>query len=61
MATPKSPCYGCERRQLLCHCSCDDYAMFKRAMDDYNAIVNKAKDEFRNIRDYEIRNKCKRR
>ena len=60
MTMPKTPCYGCDKRTVTCHCECDDYAMFKSAMSDYNAVINSEKDKEREMRSYEIRNFNKR-
>ena len=29
-----SPCYGCEKRCLLCHAHCDEYADWSRGMSE---------------------------
>lgn len=61
MAIPKNPCYQCERRCVACHSSCVEYAIYKTDMAEYNAVINKAKDEERIRRDYEIRQVLRRR
>ncbi len=60
MTIPKTPCYGCDKRTVTCHCGCKEYKSFKEAMADYNAVINSEKDKEREMRSYEIRNINKR-
>lgn len=61
MAVPENPCYKCERRCVTCHSNCVEYATYKAELAEYNAVINKAKAEERQVRDYEIRQALKRR
>lgn len=46
MADKKVPCYGCERREPLCHSSCEDYKRFCKAREEEaKAIRKKRADE----------------
>ncbi len=41
---PESPCRDCEKRQLSCHSTCEDYIAFDKAKKAYNEKVSKAKE-----------------
>ena len=40
-----SPCYHCERRHKLCHSDCEDYALYRKAVDE---IANKKQNDIYN-------------
>lgn len=39
--SPKSPCYGCNDRHMLCHSDCSRYEEFRGEVDAYNARLYK--------------------
>ncbi len=41
-----SPCYHCERRHKLCHSDCEDYALYRKAVEEF--ANNKKSDVYTN-------------
>ena len=47
MTEPRRCCKDCENRTVNCHCTCEDYAEYKRELAEFNEAVQKAKDRER--------------
>ena len=41
----KSPCYGCENREIGCHAKCEAYITFRTEQDRINRERYRANDE----------------
>lgn len=41
--SPKSPCYGCHDRYILCHSNCSKYVEFRNEVIAYNVRLYKAR------------------
>lgn len=41
----KSPCLGCESRELGCHAYCEDYQDFRTANETTNNLIRKKKEQ----------------
>lgn len=33
---PSSPCYGCEKRNISCHSTCEEYIAYQQKMIEFN-------------------------
>ena len=40
----KNSCKGCDRRHVNCHSTCEDYKLFRKAKDEENEKIRKAKE-----------------
>lgn len=47
MTEPRKCCKDCENRTPSCHCTCEDYKEYRKALDERNAVINKEKDKRR--------------
>ena len=52
MTYPRKCCKDCENRTPMCHCFCEEYAAYKKELEEYNAAVKKAKESQRIMSDY---------
>lgn len=41
---PEPPCLDCEERRARCHGRCKRYKAFRKALDEYNALVEEQRD-----------------
>ena len=55
----KTPCYGCERRDAHCHCSCEDYKRFSQAREKELEALRKKRNEEEMVIDVIIKSKEK--
>lgn len=60
MPEPRKCCKDCDKRTPECHCTCEDYKEYKKALDEHNAAVRKAKEQ-ENIMSSYIRDNYKKR
>ena len=51
----KAPCYGCERREPLCHGSCEDYKRFSQAREEELEAIRKKRNEEGMVTDVRIK------
>ena len=61
MAIPNSPCHGCDKRAVGCHSNCLEYDIYKVDMAQYNSTIREAKNKAKEMLEYDIKHKCKRR
>lgn len=40
---PENKCFGCTKRRVGCHSECEDYILFKKQLDEQNAIIREKK------------------
>ena len=40
-----NPCSECDDREVLCHSKCEKYKEFRKALDDRNISIRKARKE----------------
>ena len=44
----KNKCFGCEKRTVGCHSTCEDYLEFRKQKDNENTEIQKSKrDDYR--------------
>lgn len=60
MTYPRKCCKDCENRTIYCHCTCEEYKVYKKELDEYNAAIRKAKEQ-ENIMSGYIRDNYKKR
>jgi hypothetical protein len=51
----KTPCYGCERREPLCHSSCEEYKAYAQARADRSRMICSKRAEERMVNDVLIK------
>lgn len=39
----QSPCFGCDKRYVGCHSVCDEYAMYKKRVDEQKERIENEK------------------
>ena len=61
MTEPRKCCKDCENRTPSCHCTCEDYAEYKKEMAEFNEAIKKSKERERNMNEYNYHNASKRR
>lgn len=44
MTYPRNCCKGCENRTPVCHCFCEEYAAYKKELNEYNEAIRKQKE-----------------
>lgn len=49
-----SPCLNCERRQVGCHSTCEDYLQYKAAVAEAKEKINQQKNREAIIREFDI-------
>lgn len=52
---PSAPCFGCEQRELGCHSTCERYGEFRKALDEYNAIIAEYNAREKMVVDYQVK------
>ena len=52
MTEPRKCCKDCENRTPSCHCTCEDYAEYKKEMAEFKAAIEKEKDKQRVMSSY---------
>lgn len=61
---PTAPCKGCERREIGCHVTCEEYKAYEVIRDEWNKAVYNARhneavvDAFRATTAYKVK-KCR--
>lgn len=49
------PCYGCERREPLCHSSCEAYKAYKQKREDKAKVIREQRANEAMMTDVQIR------
>lgn len=54
------PCYGCEKRTINCHSTCEDYIAFSKAIRERRAMEHKKRSEENDVYRYtkDMKEKC---
>ena len=58
----KGPCFGCNKRQMRCHSTCEDYIAYKDRLAQIKAEMIKKSDADQAVRDvlyHDLPNKAK--
>ncbi len=51
----KVPCFNCSNRSMTCHSTCEQYLLYKREREEFNATVSKKRNIEKEYREFAIR------